>query len=264
MINERPTEFRDLNEVLRELTARAAAALGANFFGAYLVGSFAVGGADEFSDVDFIIPTKQAITRAQETRLRSIHAEFPERESVWAQHLEGSYPPFWELRTLEAVGRAWLYIDNGAKEMERSTHCNTAVVRWSLRESGVVLTGPHPRTFVEPVSGDELRDEAVDMAATYRAWLDESGWEVLDDAWTQPYVVVTFCRILNTVETGRVTSKRLALLWALDNLDGGWRGLIQSAIDDRPDPWERVGRPARTGSVEPTRRFVEYALSLVR
>ena len=260
-MSERPTEFPDLNGVLEELTVRAAEALGANFIGAYLVGSFALGDADEYSDVDFLIPTKDTITSTQEARLRAMHAGFPERDVGWARHLEGSYPPREELRTLTALGKAWLYVDNGATEMERSTHCNKAHVRWALRERGIVLAGPDPRTLVDPVTARDLRMGALEDAAIYHEWLQESP-DDLEDAWAQPYVVVTFCRILNTLDSGHITSKREALLWGLANLDPEWADLIQLALDDRPDPWERVGRPARPGAVEQTRRFVEYATAL--
>jgi hypothetical protein len=47
-----------------------------------------------------------------------------------------------ELRTLRALGRRWLYIDHGWREMRWSAHGNTEVVRWSLREYGVTLAGP--------------------------------------------------------------------------------------------------------------------------
>jgi predicted nucleotidyltransferase len=55
-----PTAFPDLNEVLRELVSSVQAILGENFCGAYLQGSFAVGDADEHSDVDFIVVTHVA------------------------------------------------------------------------------------------------------------------------------------------------------------------------------------------------------------
>ena len=42
-----------------------------------------------------------------------------------------------------------------------------------------------------------------------------------------------------------------------------WSELIQHALDDRPDPWERVDQPARAGSVELTRQFASYATALV-
>lgn len=50
-------------------------------------------------------------------------------------------------------------------------------------------------------------------------------WTSLDNAWSQRYAVTTFCRILHTLDTGRVTSKKAALLWAQESLDGRWSGL---------------------------------------
>jgi hypothetical protein len=58
-----PTQFPELNELLRELSERAAGILGGNFVGAYLQGSFAVGDADLQSDCDFLIPVHGPITQ---------------------------------------------------------------------------------------------------------------------------------------------------------------------------------------------------------
>ena len=177
------------------------------------------------------------------------------------EHLEGSYPPANQLRTLGAVGTPWLYVDNGHREMEWSTHCNSAVARWSLRECGVVLAGPDPRTLVDPVTPDDLCAQVAADAHAFTSTLDS--WAEIDNAWTQPYVVATFCRFLHTQRCGRVTSKRQALAWGRENLDPQWSDLIQDALDDRPDPWERATRPARAGSIEPTVRFAAYAEGLV-
>jgi hypothetical protein len=64
------------------------------------------------------------------------------------------------------------------------------------------------------------------------------------------------CSIL---EVGRVTSKREALQWAKETLDVEWSDLIQGALDDRPEPWLRVHRSARPGTVDTTWDFIEYA-----
>jgi hypothetical protein len=65
----RPTQFPELNELLRELSDHAAGILGGNFVGAYLQGSFAVGDADLQSDCDFLIPVHGPITPDQEASL---------------------------------------------------------------------------------------------------------------------------------------------------------------------------------------------------
>src|SRR5437899_1522113 len=88
-----PTRFRGLNTLLAELTERVRGILGPDFIGAYLQGSFAVGDADIYSDCDFLIPVRRAITAAQEGDLRSPHHQIWFRRGHWPHHLEGAYPP---------------------------------------------------------------------------------------------------------------------------------------------------------------------------
>jgi hypothetical protein len=70
--------------------------------------------------------------------------------------------------------------------------------------------------------------------------------------------------MLQTLETGTVTSKREAGEWALQALSREWSELIQKALADRPDPWTKVGQPASAEAVEQTLAFADYALSRPR
>src|ERR1017187_6574433 len=72
-----------------------------------------------------------------------------------------------ELRTLQGMGQKWLYIDHGWRRMQWSTHCNTEVVRWSVRECGVTLTGPDPRTLVDEVPAAMLRARMRDYVGEF-------------------------------------------------------------------------------------------------
>ncbi|HXK15164.1 MAG TPA: aminoglycoside adenylyltransferase domain-containing protein, partial [Gaiellaceae bacterium] len=75
--------------------------------------------------------------------------------------------------------------------------------------------------------------------------------------WKQPYVVLTLCRALHTLETGTVCSKREAGEWAKRALDPEWRDLIQQALDDRPDPWGRTKQDSTPILVARTRAFAD-------
>lgn len=264
------TPYPGLNGLLVELVVGAKTVLAANFLGAYLQGSFAVGDADEFSDVDFIVATHDPLTGSEQVGLQELHARLHELDDAWGPHLEGSYVPKDQLRRVDATRRPFFYLDNGARAFTWDSHDNTAVVRWSLREHGVVLAGPDPAELVDPVSPEELRKEAARAMTGLDVWSRESferyqqGDGLAFSRWKQPYLVLSICRTHQTLKGGVVTSKRQAAEWALDALDPRWATLIERAVGDRADPWQRVHEPAKPEAVAETMEFVAYAMSLTR
>jgi predicted nucleotidyltransferase len=84
-----PTNYADLNAILAELVSGARDVVGENFCGAYLQGSFAVGDADEYSDVDFLVVMHREITPDEAIGLEALHKRLSALKSPWAQHLEG-------------------------------------------------------------------------------------------------------------------------------------------------------------------------------
>jgi predicted nucleotidyltransferase len=102
-----PTCFPDLNQLLTDLTTSVQMRLGDNFVGVYLQGSFAVGDADEDSDVDFMVAIVEPLSQGEVTSLTAIHASLYEREGYWPKHLEGSYAPAAALRRYELNQRPW-------------------------------------------------------------------------------------------------------------------------------------------------------------
>ena len=259
-----PTPFSDLNGVLAELVRGVQAALAANVCGVYLVGSFAVGDADRHSDVDFLVVTERQVSQAEEAALQALHGRVHDLPAAWAQHLEGSYVPKEALRRVDPGRQPLLYLDNGARELIWDDHCNTALVRWSLREHGIALAGPSAERLVDPVSEDELRGEARDTLQETAAWAHALADRRRDDAlafsrWAQPYLVLSCCRMLHTLTSGTIVSKQTAGTWALATLDSRWHPLIRAALDDRPNPWQRVRQAAPADAVAETVAFVEAA-----
>lgn len=247
-----PTRFGDLNAVLCELTTSARAILGANFCAAYLQGSFALGDADTHSDVDFVIVTHDELSDEHLAALQRMHARIHALDVPWAKHLEGSYIPKDRLRRVDPSRAQFLYLDNGASELVWDSHCNTAVVRWTLREHGIVLAGPEPQSLIEPVSSTQLRAEALAGVREYSDWAPEPTSAGPMSRWKRPYLVLTFCRLLFTLAEGYVTSKREAGEWALRTLGAEWEGLVRAALDDRADSWARVHQPADPEAIDRT------------
>src|SRR5690606_31306377 len=128
-------------------------------------------------------------------------------DSGWAQHLEISYFPRALLNDRNSVGVAKLwYLDNGQRSLKPDTHDNTWVVRWVLRECGIALSGPPAHGMIDPIPPDMMRAELLGVV---RSWGREliANSDTMSARWYQAFVVVTWCRILMTLETGRIHSK---------------------------------------------------------
>jgi predicted nucleotidyltransferase len=256
-----PTSYPDLNAVLRELTRSIQAILGAELVGVYLQGSFAVGDFDPHSDVDYIIVIQQELTTEQVAALQTMHARIYDLDCPWAQHLEGSYFPQATLRLPPQPGEQLWYLDNGARQLIRSVHCNTLVVRWQLRQHGVVLTGPDPTSLLPPIPDVDLRREIL---AVIHDWGAEilANPEHFNNRFYQGFITLSFCRMLHSLHTGEIASKRCSAEWAKATLDPAWRDLIDRAWSTRPVPEISVRTPADPADFQRTLEFVSYITGL--
>lgn len=253
------TPYAELDAVLADLVGAVREILGDTYVGAYVQGSFALGAGDTESDCDFIVATTAPPSGEAEARLRALHDEIPTREGFWTQHIEGSYADIASLRGVDGLGVPWLFCDHGHRELIWDTHCNTPHTRWILRHHGITLDGPPAATLVDEVPPEALR--AAMREALPRVIADIRVWASFDVAWTQRYAVSTCCRVLYTLLTARVTSKRGALEWARDTLDPRWRPLLDQVIADRALGWDPE-QPPRPGSLEATYEFAAHTASL--
>src|SRR5262245_58724361 len=211
-----PTPYPALNSVLEHLLAGAREALSGNFIGAYLQGSCALGDFDQHSDVDFLVVTHEDLTDAEVVALDARHAAIHDLPPPWGHRLEGSYVPASILK-LRPADRALWFLDHGSRSLERSPHDDTWVVRWVTREKGIVLAGPDPCRLIDEVPAETLRQEMRDnMVAWPAAWFPDAA--SIEALWEQALIVVIYCRMLHTLHTGTVTSKRAAADWAMPTL----------------------------------------------
>jgi hypothetical protein len=246
--------YGELDRLLAEIEAHSRTTFGADFVGMYLVGSFAIGDADEQSDCDFLVVLGRLPSGSTEEAVRELWAELPLRAGTWTHHLEGSYALLSDLGDNATIGRPWFFVDHGHTTLEWSDHCNREVVRWTLHEHGVTLGGPDPRSFTAPVPGDLVRER---MRRDLPALLEDIlSWAPTEVAWTQRYVVATYCRVLYSLVTGAVTSKRAALEWAME-LDPRWVPLLTQVRDDRARGWDPE-EPPRPGSLEAAYAFAAW------
>jgi len=77
-------------------------------------------------------------------------------------------------------------------------------------------------------------------------------------AW-QAFWVGLFCRMLHTLATGAVHSKKAGYAWALENLDPRWAPLIAEAATLRKGDDTQAAQPADPSLVAETHAFATYA-----
>ena len=255
-----PTPYLDLNQVLQDLVESVQKILGEQFVGAYLQGSFAVGDFDEHSDVDFIIVSTDDLSASEVQAFQVMHKRLYALECPWAQHLEGSFFPQQILRQPPRSQDLLWYLDHGSRSLIQSGHCNTLVVRWVVREQGILLAGPAPSTLVDPIPVAALRKE---IFATMQSW----GEEILthpdhyQNRFYQTYIVLSYCRMLHDLRAGFPGSKRAGAAWAKAHFDASWSGLIDRTWAGRPDPARSVRQPADPADFEATLAFVRMIIT---
>jgi len=252
----------ELPGVLEALIAALKTVLGESLVGVYATGSLAIGDFDRDSDIDLLVVTDEELSQETVDALQARHREIHAMGVYAAQHLEVSYISRRVLGDVDGVGRTPLwYLDNGSTTFERSTHDNTWVVRWTLRERGVRLLGPPPSALLEPVPRDAL---VAETSATMQVIADEFEKSLGGplNFWTsrfgQAFTVLTCCRMLQLLHSGAVSSKLAAVRWARQALDSQWSGFIDAAWRNRQGA--NIGQPADAQMLARTPEFVQYAL----
>ena len=254
-----PTPFSDLNEVLGELVHHVQTIVGANLVGIYLQGSFAVGDFDCHSDVDFIVVIREPLSEAVVAALQVMHGRIYDLDVTWAQHLEGSYFPQAVWQDLKRCGELLWYLDNGSRQLIQSDHCNTVVVRWTVREYGLALVGPAPSTLIASIPITTLRQEVWE---TMTRWGQEIVAEPdrYNNRFYQSFIVLSYCRMWQTFYQGTLESKRAGAAWAKTQLASVWHGLIDRTWAGRPNPAVSVRQLAEPQDFVRTLQFVQHVI----
>lgn len=232
-----PTPYPEVNALLHDVLEGARQILGGHFVGMYLEGSLVSDDFDQDSDIDFVVVTDDDVTSEQFAALQAMHDRIATIDSWYAVQLEGSYISRQALRRHDPARALHPNIERGAGERLKMAYHDTAwqVHRWILRERGVTLAGPPPRSLIDPIAPRELQQAMVEPV---------HGWatRMLNDPshmrarGYQSYIVLTLCRMLYTLETGAVATKPVAARWAMATLDPRWGPLIERAWEGRHDP----------------------------
>lgn len=261
--------YPELREVLQRFAGDFTAELKENLFGIYLVGSLATGDFDLDSDIDFLVVTNTELTEAILQPLVDIQVKIHAMDCYPAQHLEGSFISLSDLCDWGTVGQKNLYyFDNGSTTLEQTNHDNKWHVRWVLRERGITLIGPKPETFLQPVPMNELLNEIItSMHQGMTSFQDEMNRPLgfANSRFGQSFFVLTYCRMLHTLCSGMVQSKKAGAVWARQNMDPRWVRLIDQAWEERQGVrfMEKIHQRAEHSKLTETLEFIHYAVSQI-
>jgi hypothetical protein len=257
---DHPTPHPEVNAVLQELLPAVHATLGDQLVGMYLTGSLAAGDFDRHSDVDFVAVTENEVSGALFSALDTLHQRIAMIDSWCAVQLDGAYISRVALRRFDPTTALHANIDRGRGERLKMVQFEEVVVQsYLLRERGITLDGPDPRTLIDPVTPEDLRDAMPRV-------LEGLGSQILDDPARidrqgyQSYTVLSLCRMLYTLELGTVVSKPIAAKWARETLGSRWAPLIDRAWKGRQDP----DRAASSEDISGTLALIRESLRRAR
>jgi predicted nucleotidyltransferase len=229
-MNNHPTPHPDVNEILNHLLSNAKDLLKDQFVGMYLYGSLSSGDFNpETSDVDFLVVTSNYLPEATIAELESMHQRIWASGLERAERLEGAYIPKALIRRHDPNAAPCPTI-NEKKFYVGGFGSDWIIQRHVVRECGVVVEGPDPKTLIDPVSPDDIRNAVMD---TLNEWwfpmLDDPSWLQQHGSNYHGFAVITMCRALHAIEHGTIVSKPVAVQWAREKFGSEWHSLLERA-----------------------------------
>ncbi|MEW6211534.1 MAG: aminoglycoside adenylyltransferase domain-containing protein [Acidobacteriota bacterium] len=234
-----------VSALLHDLATHLPVLLGRNLVGIYLYGSLTQRAFNPArSDIDCIAVTRRELSDAQFRKLDEWLARMSE-SNPWTTRLQISFLVRDEILTPNS--KACLYQFGVLK---RSGSDGNPIIWINVLESGQVLSGPQPESFV-PVITPEILFEALQREVGYlREEISAKDSQWRDVPSYRAYAVLTLCRILYSFRKGRVVSKPRAARWALKHLPEEWSEIIRQAM--RSEGSTRI-------PLSRIRRFIDFA-----
>ncbi len=249
-----PTPFADINELLELLLSGMQKILGEKLIGLYLYGSLVTGDFDkESSDIDLLTALSSGIDDRDFKHLQKMHNDFANKHKQWDDRIEVCYISVAALRTVKSRTSKVANISPGEPFHRKEARKDWLIDWYVVREKGITLFGPSPKTIIEPISKDEFMQAIRAHAKAWGKWIYD-----MHNRKSQAYAILTMCRALYTCKIGEQVSKKQAALWAQKEFPE-WASLIQNALLWRED-W-RNEQVDHEETFPETLKFVRFAIS---
>jgi predicted nucleotidyltransferase len=244
------TQYPDINELLDELISQIKLILGDKLVGIYLYGSLVWGDFDyHFSDIDLLAAVTSDINEKDANNLKKMHDDFAVKHKQWNDRIETQYLSLVALKTFKTKKSNAGTISPGEPFhiIEVGKHW---LMNWYMvREKGMTLLGPDPKTIIEPISKEEFIQSVKEHAMSWGEWVND-----MHSKGAQAYAVLTLCRALYAFKHGEQVSKKQAATWAEKELPE-WATFISHALKWRE---EKYNYEADSENFLKTKQFVDY------
>ncbi len=250
----KPTPYTDINTLLEILLSGMQSILGPKLVGVYLYGSLVTGDFDrDSSDIDLVTVTSSDIDEGEFNALLAMHTDFATQHSEWDGRIEVAYISTHALKTYKTQTSQIAVISPGEPFHLKEAGIDWLINWYTIREKGVTLFGPSPKTLIDPIAKDEYLLAVRDHAQYWRKWPSS----ISQQRPSQAYGILTLCRAMYTLAKGELTSKKQAALWAEKEFPQ-WASLVQNAL-----LWRQAWRDQNVdhdATWPETLRFVNFAI----
>ena len=245
----------DVQQIVEALTKAVGETLEQNLLGIYLRGSLVTGDFNpETSDVDLLIVVKQDLTQSDFEQLDTMHKKIQTLPNLYANEVELAYVPIGDINGF-VPRKKYISLERGEQLRWKNLRYNWAVEFWAVREHGLVVVGPEPKTFIEPIPMQHVADS---IRLELGAWLeyvdswDNPGWQT--HAGELRFAVETMCRVMYTLENLELCSKPVAVRWALEHLPPQWKELMLKS-----QSW-KVDQTFQSETAQPVQDFIRWVI----
>ena len=250
------TSHPEINQLLDSLLSQIQAILGKKLVGVYLYGSLVTGDFDtEISDIDVLAALSSEIDEKEFTQLQKMHTDFANHHKEWENRIEVRYLSLLALKTFKVQSSPIASIDPGEPFHIREVGKHWLMNWYVVREKGVTLFGPSPKSIIEPISKEEFIESVKDHTKSWGEWIND-----MHTRPAQAYAILTLCRALYSYTYGEQVSKKKAAEWAQTELPE-WSSLIQNALIWRDD--KREEQVDHNATYPLTARFVHFIIDRI-
>lgn len=219
------TTYPEVNEALHILLFNLQHILEHKLVGLYVYGSLVLGDFDtKVSDIDILSAIESPINEREFEDLKRMHQAFIDTYPEWNDRIEVQYLSLEALKTFKEKESEVVTISPGDPLQRRMVGDHWLMNWYVVREKGLTLFGPDPKTIIEPISKEEFVQSVKQHTQNWNEWV-----KGMYSKYAQAYAILTLCRAYYAYKMGDQVSKKQAAEWTQKEFPEHAR-LIQNAL----------------------------------